>query len=91
VMQNSTSELFLNGASLKTTYTGLQLTKGTLVLDHKNYLYNQDADGTGAASSSQAIIFGDGISADNDLHIEILPGGSLDLKTGILEFRNINN
>ncbi|MFA5075572.1 MAG: hypothetical protein WC436_05740, partial [Candidatus Babeliales bacterium] len=89
-MQDSTSQIFLNGASLKTTYTGIQLTKGTLKLDHKNYLYNQDGVGTGASNISQAIIFGDGITTNNDLYIEILPGASLDLKSGILDFRNLN-
>jgi len=62
-----------------------------LVLDHKNFAYNENGAGTGSTSISQAITFGDGSSADNDLRLEVLPGGSLDIKSGILDYRNMNS
>jgi len=86
-MVDQSSRLFLNGATLKTTLTGMQLTKGTLTIDHKNLFYNQDGDGVGAASVSQAITFGDGTAA-NDLHIEIMPGGNFEVMNGILDYQN---
>ena len=89
IMADASSALFLTGATLHSTTTGLQLTRGTLVLDHKNYLYNQDGAGV-ATSFSEAVVFGDGASATNDLNVEVLPGGSIDLKSGILVFKNVS-
>jgi hypothetical protein len=83
IMRDKTSMLMLTGGTLKTINTGLQLTKGTLVVDHKSYLVNT------ATSLSEAIVFGDG-TASNDLGIEILPGGSLDLLSGIVDYKNVN-
>jgi len=80
-MANITSMFFLDGATLKSTTTGLQLTKGTLLVDHKNYLLNT------ATSPSEAIAFGNGTAAD-DLNVEVLPGGSLELTSGILDYQN---
>lgn len=78
------SSLYMNGCSIKTTTTGLQLTKGTLIIDNQNQLYND-----GATSLSQAIIWGNGNSSDN-LKIEILPGANIDLMSGRLVYFNTN-
>ena len=93
-MTDRTSRLYLNGCTLKSTCTGLQLTKGTLVIDHKNYLYNRDHHkgagnlANGAANGiTEAITFGDGTAA-NDLSIVILPGGKIDLVYGRLAYIN---
>jgi hypothetical protein len=81
-MSDETSMLMLTGGTLKTTNTGLQLIRGTLVIDHKSYLVNT------ARSLSEAIIFGDE-TEENNLGIEILPGGSLSLISGILDYQNV--
>jgi hypothetical protein len=82
-MYGETAMLLLTGGTLCTTYTGgLQLTQGTLVVDHKSYINNY------ATSISEAIIFGDG-TADNDLHMEILPGGNINF-SGIFDYQNVN-
>lgn len=86
-MYDETSILFLNGCTVNSTTTGLTLKKGTLILDNKNYLYNQDWVGHPATSLSQAVVLGDA-DPDNSLTIEFLPGGSLDVKSGILDYRN---
>jgi hypothetical protein len=87
-MTDETSVLYLNGCTFKSTATGLILTKGTLVIGNKNYLYNQNYLGSPAISLSEAVVFGgNGSSA---LNIDILPGGSLDLKSGILDYKNAN-
>ena len=81
-MTNITSMLYLNGATLKSTTTGLILSKGTLIVDHKNYLVNSDTKNGAATSMSQAISFGD---ETNDLNVEIMPGGNIELMSGILD------
>ncbi|MFH1831930.1 MAG: hypothetical protein ABH827_03960 [bacterium] len=82
-MTDQTSRLILNGCTLSSTTTGLRLTKGTLVIEHKNNLYN-----TGATSLSEAINLGNG-TPNGELTIEIKPGASIDLKSGILNYENV--
>ena len=86
-MTDRTSQLFINGATLQVTTTGLQLITGTLVIDHKNLVYNNDSKKGVATSLSEALIFGNGTGA-NDLRLEVMPGGSINIKSGILDFRN---
>ena len=74
--------LFLNGADLYTTHTGLSLTKGTLMIDNKVDVYN-----VGATALSQSVRFGNGTSAD-DLNVHINPGGSLNLQSGVIHYLN---
>jgi len=82
---DQTSELFLNGCTLATTTTGLQLFKGTLRVDNKNQLSN-----VGAQSLSQAVIFGDGVDG-NDLILVFSPGGELRLADGIIDYKNVDS
>jgi hypothetical protein len=89
VMEDQTSLLYLDGATLKSTTTGLQLTKGTLIIDHKCPFYNEDEANGQATSVSQAITFGDG-NTENNLYIELMPGASIDMKSGILAYMNTN-
>ena len=84
-MVDRTSELFLNGMTLHSTLTGLYLDTGTLIFDHKNYLYNRyfrlyDIDSIPATSVSQAIAFGE------DLRMEIMPGANFEIVEGIMDF-----
>lgn len=80
-MTDTSSKLVLNGATLKSTTTGLQLTKGTLVIRDLSYITSD------ALVLSEAIQFGDGTVA-NDLTIEIAPGATLDLTGGYLDYYN---
>jgi len=82
-LNDRSSILSLEGCSLVTTTTGMQLTKGTLMVDHKNVLFN---DGT---SISEGFIFGNG-DVDDNLDIQMKPGGSLDLASGCLDYQNID-
>lgn len=77
-----TSVLYLNGATLKTTTTGIQFKRGTLLIDGKVNLYNDSA-----THLSEAIVFGDGI-ASNDANISIMPAASINLQTGLIDYRN---
>lgn len=80
-MTDTSSKLVLNGATLKSTTTGLQLTKGTLVIRDLSYISSD------ALVLSEAIQFGDG-TAVNDLTIEIAPGATLDLTGGYIDYYN---
>lgn len=81
-LTDATSQLYLNGCTLKMTTTGMQLTKGTVFIDHKNSVYNN-----GATSMSEAFKLGNGTAAD-DLTIEVLPGGNIELLTGRMVYAN---
>jgi len=83
-MTDETSRLILLGSILDSSTAGLRLTKGTLKVDHINYITN-----TGALLPNEGISLGNGTVAD-DLHIEMLPGGSLEVLDGILTYENVN-
>jgi len=83
-MADQSSVLYLNGCTVRSTTTGMRLTNGKLVVDHKNQFFN-----TGATSPSQAIAFGNGTAA-NDLSIEMMPGGKIQLQSGQLAYQNTN-
>ncbi len=84
VMAGGTATMSLLGASLNTSTTGMRLTNGTLFVDQKVQLFN-----VGAVSPSQGFSFGNG-NASNDLAIELSPGASLNLNSGILDYQNVN-
>jgi WD40 repeat protein len=86
-MFDQSSQLYLNGCTVQSTTTGLQLTKGTLLCNGKSYIYNQDNANGAAKSLSQAIALGDG-DPEHDLEIIMYPGASLNVKSGILDYRN---
>lgn len=80
-MTDATSVLSLNGCTLKSTATGMQLTKGRLIV---NYVNSIESDATIA---SEGITFGDETS-ENDLFIEISSGGRLRLESGHINYQN---
>jgi hypothetical protein len=83
-MVDQSSRLFIDGCTLSSTTTGMRLTRGTLIADHKNFL-----DNAGATSISEGFAFGDG-NPDHDLSIEVKPGGSLNLIAGQWDYQNSN-
>jgi len=84
IYMDSSSRFYLNGCTLSSSVTGMRLTTGTLIVDGQNQISND-----GALSASQAIMFGTG-DASKNLSVEILPGGILDLTSGILVYANAN-
>lgn len=81
---DDTAELFLDGATLVATATGMNLTTGRLLVNHISRLVND-----GAVSVSEGFLFGNGVSG-NDLNIQMMPGASLDLVSGVLGYQNVN-
>lgn len=71
---DESSLLRLSGASLSVSTTGLDLSGGTLIVENKCFLHNNGAR-----------CLPEGIIVDS---IDIFAGGSLDLKSGILDYRH---
>jgi len=82
-LKASTSQLVLNGATLQTTSTGLQLTKGILLINNNSSLAN------GGTVDGEAIEFGDGISAANNITIQYKPAAHLNITSGIVIDKNV--
>jgi hypothetical protein len=82
-MIDSSSQLYLLNTSLYSTTTGLQLTKGTLIIDGLTPVISS------ATSQVQGIMFGDGASAANNLTVKVLPESGLNLNSGFLIYNNV--
>ena len=90
-MKDPTSFLYLNGSTLNapgnTVNNGLELTKGSLILDNKINL--QNFDGTNPNSTqNKAITFGNGTASD-DLVINLLASALLNVE-GYIDYQNVN-
>lgn len=81
-MIDSSSQLYLQGATLQSTATGLQLTKGTLIIDGRCEVQSA------ATVVSEGVMFGDG-TAQNELTIKVLPESGIDVISGFLVYDNI--
>jgi hypothetical protein len=73
----------LNSATLYTASTGLRLTKGYMGVDGRSFLFAQ------SSSAGSGFRFGDGVTAANNLTIEIMPAATLQLLSGIVEDANV--
>ena len=80
---DETAQLMMNGATLHATTTGLQLTKGQLVVDRESFLSSE------ATVAAEAISFGDGVDAANNLTIRWRPAGKLTLLQGHVLYNNV--
>ena len=76
VLDDATSELYLNSCTLHVTATGLQISNGRLVIENKVTGYSE------ASSSAEAIIL------KSDLDVDVLSGGIFDLTAGIIEYED---
>lgn len=78
-----TSQLILNGASFTSTRTPLQFLSGTMVVDGRSTIRNS------ATVDAEAMIFGDGITRNNNFNIQILPSATLEFSQGRIIDLNI--
>lgn len=80
---NNTSELYLHGANLVATGTGINLTKGTL---------NMDLNCTFSSSGTLGITIGNCIvtSGASDCTVNLLNNAQLTVLQGTLNYKNIN-
>jgi len=93
VFEDAYSTLVLNGATLHATLTGMQLTKGTLVVNSNSYLSAEKI--TLLDEGITYTLFDEGITIGNDnlqddLYCQSLNGSSLEVKTGSLKYRNVS-
>ena len=83
-MEDSDSCIQMDCATLHSTQTGLQLTKGILKILGENYISSD------ATCKAEGIIFGDGSSADNDVKLDVLSDSCLELIGGYLVYKNLS-
>ncbi len=82
-LADNTTRLIMRNASIASTSTGLQLTKGYLeVRGVCNFI-------SGAGYPAEGIIIGDGLDETNDLRIEIFPESRIELNSGYLVYKNL--
>jgi hypothetical protein len=86
--EDETSVLYMmNGATLYSTSTGMQLTKGRLIVDTKASFY-AELSTHGGSIAEIGITLGNNNAAD-DLTVDILPGSVLDVDNGYLIYKNV--
>ncbi len=83
VLSSLTSRLIMENATLQSTSTGMQLTKGFLEVHGHCYLDSS------ASSRAEGIIFGNGLSSVEDLKVDIYPESELELSSGFLVYKNL--
>jgi len=77
----------MNGATLYSTSTGMQLTKGRLIVDTRASFY-AELSTHGSSVAEIGIAIGNNNAAD-DLIVDILPGSVLDVDNGYLIYKNV--
>lgn len=103
--ENETSSLILNNASLHATMTGMQLTKGNLLINNNANISSEKQTTINVIGNlepgdeppiviittiDEGITFGNN-NIEEDLHCEILNGAFLNVTSGSLIYKNINN
>ena len=92
LFEDETAKLVLSGATLHTAATGLELTKGKILIKEHSHLSSDittTQDGFGEdVIIDEGIIFGDG-NSDNDFVCEIATGVTLEVSEGSLVYRNV--
>lgn len=83
VLTDTSSNLHLYETTLYSTPTGLRLTKGNLIIEGRCPIRSD------ARVLAEAIMFGDGVSAANDLTVDVLPESGLDVISGFLLYNNV--
>lgn len=83
LFQDSTAQLMLNSATFSTTTTGIDLLKGSLLVDGMSYLVPSSAVGAGA------ITFGNSAQSINNMNINIMPAAQLVVTAGKVENKNV--
>lgn len=81
--EDLTSVLELKGATFHVTSTGISLLRGKMVVKEDSSLVSE------ATTSSDGLILGDGISADNDFDIEVTAGSRLRMSSGYIVDRSV--
>jgi hypothetical protein len=81
---DTTGTLAFRGATLYSTATGLRLTQGNIIIDGKT-IFQSDA-----TIIPEGIAFGDGINANNDVAIVMMPGAQISIASGFVVNENLS-
>ncbi|MFH1831561.1 MAG: hypothetical protein ABH827_02045, partial [bacterium] len=85
-MQDASSTIHLNGATLAITHTGLRLTRGRLLLENNITFTNQYLEGNHTQSLTNSLVFGNAaLGPDYDLNITVLSGANVNV-TGMINY-----
>ena len=91
--ENETSEFFLNRSFLKTSTVGLSLKKGTMIIENDASISSEkksmDLTEDDQILIDEGVILGDEISSANDFYVHILPGAELNVLSGSLKIKNL--
>jgi hypothetical protein len=82
---DESSQLVLNGASLISTTSGIELTKGTLQVKRSSIIAS---DSDASFYTKHGVAFGNGMY---DMNVVIAPEAQLYLTQGVLEYRNYSS
>lgn len=87
-MVDGTSVLHIDGGKFYIGPNGLQLTKGTLILDNKTRIFNCEVGSEALPNSdmTKGLILGDGSSSANDVNVRVL-GGAYVVVDGCLDYK----
>jgi len=80
----SGSKIVIDRATLHSTSTGMQITKGILEINGACHVASD------ASCTAEGLICGDGISVENDLKIKILASSNLEITSGYMVMKNLN-
>ncbi len=80
---DESSLLRLTGGTLHASTIGLNLFKGSLLVDNNSCITSD------ATTNIQAISFGDGLSSANNFNIEVEPAALLQIKSGRVLYNNV--
>jgi len=82
-MTDNTSNLYLLNTTLFANTIGLKLTKGNLILDGLCPIVSL------ATAAAQGILLGDGVSAINNVGINVLAESGFNINSGFLVYQNV--
>lgn len=82
-MEDASSELYLYETTLQLTTTALQLTKGILSIEGLCPVVSA------ATSQGQGLQLGDGVSANNNINLNIFPESTLAVESGYMVYKNV--
>lgn len=85
---NATASLFLNSSTLHATGTGLNLTRGSIVI-RGDSIFSSETKIIGNAVIDQGITLGDGLASVSDCAMTIVSGARLKVSKGSMNYRNL--
>ena len=87
--QDNTATLVLNGATLHTTVTGLELQHGNLLIERDSFISSEIEYKQDEQIIDEGITFGTALASSDDCVVTILSGVVLHVTQGSLNYKNV--